>query len=42
MAKNETKQDGKFYLDGTSSDVITSIDPKLYIYHKCNKGSMVN
>uniref|UniRef100_A0A915L6S6 Transthyretin-like family protein n=1 Tax=Romanomermis culicivorax TaxID=13658 RepID=A0A915L6S6_ROMCU len=41
MAKNESKKDGSFYLDGTASDLITNISPKLYIYHKCNKGSFV-
>jgi len=34
MAKNETKQDGQFYVDGTARDLLSSIDPRLYIYHK--------
>uniref|UniRef100_A0A915JXD0 Uncharacterized protein n=1 Tax=Romanomermis culicivorax TaxID=13658 RepID=A0A915JXD0_ROMCU len=40
MARNQTLKDGSFYLDGTATDILSKIDPTLYIYHKCNKGSL--
>uniref|UniRef100_A0A915I2Y1 Transthyretin-like family protein n=1 Tax=Romanomermis culicivorax TaxID=13658 RepID=A0A915I2Y1_ROMCU len=40
MATNNSKPDGTFYLDGTATDILSSIDPHLYIYHKCNKGKL--
>uniref|UniRef100_A0A5S6Q1Y0 Transthyretin/hydroxyisourate hydrolase domain-containing protein n=1 Tax=Trichuris muris TaxID=70415 RepID=A0A5S6Q1Y0_TRIMR len=35
LAKQETKEDGSFHLDGTD-DEIGTIEPELKIYHRCN------
>ena len=40
MASGETDSDGRFLLEG-STDEITTIDPKLNIYHDCADGFMV-
>ncbi|KFD56001.1 hypothetical protein M513_03125 [Trichuris suis] len=35
LAKQETREDGSFHLDGTD-DEIGTIEPELKIYHRCN------
>uniref|UniRef100_A0A915KEM9 Uncharacterized protein n=1 Tax=Romanomermis culicivorax TaxID=13658 RepID=A0A915KEM9_ROMCU len=39
LAKTTSSSNGSFYLDGSGRDILKGkIDPRLYIYHKCNKG----
>ncbi|CDW60715.1 Mediator of RNA polymerase II transcription subun it 22 [Trichuris trichiura] len=35
LAKQETREDGSFHLDGTD-DEIGTIEPELKVYHRCN------